>query len=373
MHQTQSTSASTHFLRHDPTDHATAICDELVGPPRPEPDQPSTHRTLLPLLQAAERGTRDALAPGPTVNRSLGRLVELVTTAGLRPQTLRPTPERLPAVARAVDHRLATSPSLAERAADLRRIAGLAETELELHHARLLLAGEQAEPTDRSSAPGTPNGTDRPNLGPTDPLAAALGGFPYLANYRLLTDAELAGLATLTETRHLTFCGAGALPLTGVLANGRTGARVRLIDIDPPTVELACRVVHHLEQRRQVARGRVRVELGDAGAIDLSGTDAVVIASLIPTDTVMRLTERLGMLPVGRRPVLIVRSATGLVRHFAYDRIEPSTIEAVGGYRHAGSVVPDGWQSRSGGRPLAVADRSVLNTSEYFLPTGTAC
>lgn len=345
---------------HHPSRLADALIHELVGPP-----PHSIHAILGPRLRAAEGGNTAALTPTPIVNGALRRLVSLVTigegteTAGVRAVDLtdRATAGRelLAEVEAKVRSYLDADPVLAGRAADLRQVAGLAETELERHHALRLLAKT-----------GTGKGHGAPTTHST--LEQDMGGFPYVENYRLLVSAELHGMASFKRPRRLTFCGAGALPLTGILAHQQSGATVRLIEIDAETARLARAVVRVLERLRIITAGHLRVDIGDAGTIDLSDTDVVVIASLIPAETVRNLVARLSRLPDDRRPILVVRSANGLVGHFAYAPVEPATVVAAGGYRHVGTVAPAGREPSDGQPLLARADRSVLNTSEYFLP-----
>ncbi|MEL6982952.1 MAG: nicotianamine synthase family protein, partial [Actinomycetota bacterium] len=266
-----------------------------------------------------------------------------------------------------VQGRLDADPTLARRATDLRRAAGLAETELERHHAGRLL---DSTGTAADVQPNHRTGTADATTPSDDPLDLAMGSFPYVHNYRLLVTAELAGLARFRRPHHLTFCGAGALPLTGILAHRQSGAAVRLIEIEPETADLARAVLDALDRRHVVDAALLDVETGDAGAVDLSDSDVIVVASLVPMATVSELVDRLRRLPVDRRPLLVVRSASGLVGHFAYDPIDPSTIVAAGGYRHVGTVAPAGREPLTGPPLLGRADPSVLNTSEYFVPAG---
>jgi hypothetical protein len=157
-----------------------------------------------------------------------------------------------------------------------------------------------------------------------------------------------------------------------VLCHRRTAASVRLVEIDPRTAELADRVRVRLERRGVVAPGALEVVTADAGEADLGATDVVIVASLVPRPVVDRivgrLVERLGAEGERTRwPVLVVRSASGLVARFAYDAVDPATV-GLGVYRHAGTVAPIGREPDEGPPLLARAHRSVLNTSEFFVP-----
>jgi nicotianamine synthase len=160
--------------------------------------------------------------------------------------------------------------------------------------------------------------------------AAQLRRFPYLENYRLLTQLETHTLAGAGHVPHggsrICFLGGGPLPLTALLMHRELGAAVDVIDNDPEAAELALRVLN------RVAPGSgLCVKLADATRADdmaniLAGCDVVVVAALVGHT---RDQKRAVLRAVGRAldpgAYLVVRSAHGL-RSLLYAVVEPGDV-----------------------------------------------
>lgn len=374
---------------------ASRLLDEVVGRPS------SIHGTLGPRLHRARDGDDDALAPGPVVDRSLGRLVGLATAChagGDHPSPAHRNRIHLEVVAE-VGHQLASNRGLTRRAAEIRDAAARAEARLERWHARAAL--------DQPWPAALPRPAPAPLLEPALALGTAtdwllaptpaldddellrlailrlvLAGFPYLANYELLVAGELAAIAVLAppdDHRPVGFCGAGALPLTGVILHVLTGADVELIEIDPVVAELAADLCLRLATAGVLRAGAVTVHCADAATIDPARYATVVTASLLPGPTIRAIMAAVAAVPAERgRPLLAVRSAAGLAGCFCYQPVPPSWGTAAG-LSHQGAVVPLTSVSLASDPPpgigavaidsptlLAVAPSAVLNCTELF-------
>ncbi|MEM9132320.1 MAG: nicotianamine synthase family protein [Actinomycetota bacterium] len=356
---------------------ALGLLAEILGPPL-DGDESSIHGTLAGLLDKAMAGDGGALAPSPVVNTTLGRLVELATTTAH--DWVRSSDDCVgfhAAVVGRVGATLAADPELARRAELVRRAAAVAEVAMESHFATVII--------DRAVA-----ALAQPDDGPvaSDPkgrLARILEPFPYVDNYELLVGAELAAVERRPE--RIVFCGAGPLPLTGLLWHLETGARVRLVELDPALAERAQVLVDVLGRLGIVDPGAFEVGVGDAVDARIDDADLVVVASLIGNETVRAVVARSAdrsraPAAVGQR--VLVRSARGLVAHFVYECVALSGLAGLG-LSHVGTIAPagavlpgstggtggavaDGCGLLADGDPrlLGVADAQVLNTAEVF-------
>ena len=287
--------------------HADALIDELLGTERTGPvttsrRRPSIHDVLAPRLRSAGGA---ALAPGPEVDRALGRLVQLLTSSFGPPGGDDWSALHWEVVTAAFD-RIEHEPTLRARAGTVRRAAAVAEDLMERHYARLLVD------TWRWPAGAGADGEE---------LHDVLRPFPYGVNYRDLVAAERRGLGAHPDGSRIAFCGAGALPLTGILWHIDSGAHVTLIEVAPEVAVLA---------------------------------------------------DRCG--PGG--PLLLARSARGLTSQLAYEPVDLDQM-AANGLVHVGTVAPAGSVSRF---PLparlavrpdhllrAIAAPTVLNTTDFFV------
>jgi len=385
-----------------PTASASRLLDEIVGR-----GPSSIHAALATRLGRARTGRPDALAPGPAVDRPLGRLVDLATACHGRSD--RPSPaHRNRAHLEVVDEvgrQLASDPGLAQRAADVRDAASRAETMLERWYARAALdqpwptalprpaPGPLAGPAEPIGLPPSPGPAGDWLLSPTPSvdddqllrlalLRLVLAGFPYVANYELLVAGELAASAALArpdDDRPVVFCGAGALPLTGVILHVLTGASVELMEIDPEAAGLAADLCQRLTTVGVIRAGAVSVHRADAATIDPARYATVITASLLPAPTIRAVMAAVAGVPARwGRPLLAVRSAAGLAGWFCYQPVPPAW-GVTAGLSHQGAVVPLTSISLDPHPPpgtgavpiasptlLAVAPAAVLNRTELF-------
>ena len=200
--------------------------------------------------------------------------------------------------------------------------------------------------------------------------------FPYFENYELLIDAELAGLSLVHKRiDSIAFCGAGPFPLSGILAHLRTGTHTELIEIDFQAAKQATRLLHQLERIGVLEPDAISVTVADAGTVDLRDHDAVLVASLLPNSTLVSISERSARPGEGEfAPTLIARSADELAGLFCYEPILIDDVESAG-WEHVGTVAPErtleatpdeATTDEYAGKILAVADSSVLNSTEFF-------
>ncbi|MGI9613830.1 MAG: nicotianamine synthase family protein [Acidimicrobiales bacterium] len=343
----------------DPHDHepsrmevVAALLDETLGFRGSEASIYHVVASRLPELAGWE-----ALAPGPETDAALSRLVDLVTT------TFHPKDDRGRFshwdVVRSACRLIEADAQLLERASTVRRAAGIAESLMEIHHARLLLTDTELP---RSEVP-------------LETLRWMLRPFPYLGNYELLVNAELAGLQSTHGAARLAFCGAGALPLSAILWHLTTDCQVTLIEIDPYVGRLAEQVLDRLGQHGVIKQGAFSIEISDAADLDPTRFDQVAIASLVPSRAATSLARTLAKLGTDG-PVLVARSAVGLTALLAYEPIDLQAITDTG-LRHVGTVAPVNHVSdepdltdlaiEPTSRLLHTAPSTVLNTSEYFM------
>ena len=340
-----------------PNEVADALIAEILGPPRPGPFGPPIHDILADRLP--ERASGRTLAPGPEVDAALGRLVEVLTTY-FEAHPGADSTFHWEVVQRA-DRRIATDPELNRRAATVRRAAALAESAMEIHHASRVLAA-CVGPTSRSG-------------GSSSRFRRALWPFPYLDNYEHLVGAEYRAFQRIGRADRVAFCGAGALPLTGILWHRATGNEVVLVEIDPTVGHHARLVIGRLAALGLVDKTALPVEVVGAARLDVDRFDLIVVASLVPNEVVVDLATNIATAGE-RRPVLMARSAVGLTRRLAYEPIDVQAIVGVG-LTHVGTIASElqvtnqpslsGLAVRSNGSLLCTAPADVLNTTEFFV------
>lgn len=200
-----------------------------------------------------------------------------------------------------------------------------------------------------------------------------------------MAAGELAAIAAVTRTdgrtseRPVAFCGAGALPLTGIILHVLADATVELLEIDRDTAAVADALCGRLIAAGVVRPGGVTVHCSDAASLDPTRYATVITASLLPGSTVRAVMGTVAAVPPGRgRPVLAVRSAAGLVASFCYQPAPPSWGVSAG-LAHRGSVVPltsisldpepppeTGAIGLDNPHLLVVAPAEVLNRIELF-------
>lgn len=336
-----------------------AICarvlGELFGGASP---LPSLYQLLDARLRACrpERGDLCALAPCTEVNLALGRLVAIIqgdyiadTDAGW------PKRELEYAVRVALLSRIQSEPRLRERAHRVRRCAGLAEAAMEQHYGGVLL--EQLEAKRTPYVP-QPAGALRTAL-----LEHCLVNFPYTRNYRLLTAAELrllqqpapplliraAHCQSLSRAQHqrldaelgqlrrlainkreqrpwhkqtIAVCGAGPLPVTGLMLHTLTGARVSLIERDQSAVTVSRALIVQLERLQVLEQGAVQVIQGDVATL-VPRADVVVVASLVENAAKLQLVEHLRAAGhASGLSALLLRSASSICAELAYEPVD---------------------------------------------------
>lgn len=339
------------------------------------------HPELFALEQACrpELGDYSALAPAKTLNHLLGRLVALLQGDGAvapgHPSQQRTDRDRhmRAQAAQLAAARIRQCPDLQRQAHDIRRIAGVAEGQMErLYSARVCQRLNRTH-----GSPITRKGTT-----PLLRLRAAFSDFPYTDNYERLVRAELqlwampvtplwprlgdstALPAIVMEAlprlcgavhralhthsalplavrawRRKTFavCGSGPLPLTGLMLHVLTQADVVLIDNDARAVALSRKLVAALERHQVLRPGAVHVRFADAGELWFvppadgphqgstveSGRripcHGLLLASLLPTTTKRRMFQRLRDTPMSHPMAVLVRSARGLTAELAYE------------------------------------------------------
>lgn len=304
------------------------------------------HDQIAALMDRFDAGDLTALDPSPTVDAVFGDLVAQLVDPALG----RDVVER--ACAR-IDH----DPGWRTRAGTIRRAAAAAETAMERFHASAIAS----------------------RRGQAHEMASAVAPFPYYDNYESLVGAEAEGITPLRgdrEQRRVAFCGAGPLPLSGVLWRRLTGDDVAMLEVDADAARLASGVVSRLVADGLCSPVGLDVVTADAATIDARLVDVVIVASLVPAQSVAAIANRLAV--DGGQVLLAVRSAVGLTARFAYERIDPGEIEALG-FEHLGTVAPatavyDGpvapavGVARTDPALLSIAPAGVLNTTDLFRP-----
>ncbi|HET8937142.1 MAG TPA: hypothetical protein VFN67_27060 [Polyangiales bacterium] len=391
--------------RRDAQAHAAqVICARVLGElfgsasRRVNTALPSLYALLDARLRACDpaRGDLRALAPCPEVDLALGRLVAIIQgDFAAQADDTWPNQALEQAVRVALVQQIQADPALRQRAHRLRSCAGLAETAMEQHFSRALIAELAAVQRPYVLAPA---GALR-----TDLLERCLVNFPYMRNYLLLTAAELRLLqhpapALLLRTPHVqalsraqrqrfevelaqlrllsarhttvawhkqTFavCGAGPLPVTGLMMHTLTGARVSLIERDATAVSVSRALIEQLERLQVLEAGAVRVVHADVAELT-PRADVVLVASLVDDAAKLQLVQRLREAP-GLQAVLL-RSASSLCAELAYEpvdtlRYSDPSLPFCGESVPASDVLP---------RPerLLCSAKEVLNNTELYRP-----
>jgi hypothetical protein len=363
-----------------------------------------------------------ALSPSLALDRCLGRLVEIVR--GRFDSSLSDRSRSV--IAATLACRIAGDPALEGKAHAIRRVAGIAEAQMEHHFS--------------ASLRHTLAARSRPPEGVRDParaLRAAFTAFPYFDSYARLIRAEVAlleqpvvplfvqrdralelapsagrllaelqvhcaealgsrrpaplqvgGLAGKT----IAICGCGPLPLTGMLFALATGAHVVLIDRDPRALREAAALVRELQRVGVLPADAFTMREADAGELDYGpeacsrerhvACDVVLVASLVPHTVKLRIAQRVREASSRTPLALVLRSATGLCAELAYEPVRTEQISGLG-LVYCGQSAP--WEARSSAERAAtraafarppelrvVAHPSVLNTSELYVRTPCA-
>lgn len=423
-------------LEWDIKQRGELLLQEIFGPePKPRspyrratsPNDSPLYTELKGLLDACRPTANDyrPLGPNPTTNRCLSRLVAILRGHhDGAPQSALTQEQRHKAqqVEQWLLMRIRNEPDLRARAQLIRRAAGLAEGEMERHYCALL--------TDRLSEMSSPL---RAGASPIARLRLALTGFPYLDSYEHLTRSEIAllqqsvqpvlapaalrpslsnatqqALAQLAShlrqrlenlqgatqlhisnlgTATVAIVGCGPLPITGLMLHTLTGARIKLVDIDPHAVLLARTLVQHLERLQVLEPQAVTVLEGDAAELtflpgrtqpdDATTTvrsDAVLVASLVPEPAKQQLAERLRNAPQAAHLALLIRSAAGLCAELAYEPVQTLHIHDLQ-LPFCGLLVPQNqvFEDPTSHGPLTtasdvlqVAPSDVLNCTELY-------
>lgn len=192
---------------------------------------------------------------------------------------------------------LPDEPELAEAAAHLPRLCGLAEVEMEKWWCRRFLA-------EAGFSPGS------------------LEAFWYFENYRHLVEAELSLLGAELGSRAV-LLGSGALPLTAILLSRcAENLAVHCVDHDGEACGLARRLIHALG-----ITGQIEIVAGKAEDYCFRPDDTVICASLLAAPAIFdTLAER------GVR-TFISRDVAGVFR-FCYRQAKPP----LAAYRVAGQT-----------------------------------
>ena len=307
----------------------------------------SVFHRVGPALFRSLRGDPLALAPSPLIDGALGELVDRLVRPGMSPDVVRQVCDLIDSV-----------PFVRRRAAVIKRASAIAETSMERFYARDFL-----DSTTEIERPVSSSGR----------LGEVLTNFPYCDNYELLVAAEMAAVQSVRSVDRVVFCGAGPLPLTGILWHLSTGCEVSLVEVDARSAVLARAVVDRLAELQLVDRDAIHVEVGDAAEVALGGFGLVVVASLVPLPIVLSITAN--VVASGQRPIVAIRGALGLTARLAYDHI---AAESVTGMAHIGTVAPEqvAWRlpapadvaiEVSDPKLLVTASTGVLNTTELFV------
>jgi hypothetical protein len=197
----------------------------------------------------------------------------------------------------------------------------------------------------------------------TELLERCLVNFPYTRNYRLLTAAELrllqqpapplliraAHCQSLSRAQHrrldaelgqlrrlainkraqqpshkqtIAVCGAGPLPVTGLMLHTLTGARVSLIERDERAVRVSRALIEQLERLQVLDAGAVQVIHGDVATL-VPRADVVVVASLVDNAAKLQLVEHLRAAGhASGLSALLLRSASSICAELAYEPVD---------------------------------------------------
>ena len=398
-----------------------ALHDKTLQAGAREAPQPMV-RQLRALYKQCRPALADyrALTPGPEINRLLGRLVALLQ--GQQPaQDSAPSTasESAALITSLAAQRIRSSSDLRVQAADIRRIAGLAEAEMEYHYSERLAA----QVLRNSHIPTLEN--DGSNA--LARLRTALAGFPYLDSYEQLVRAELRLLSLPVRARFLrasaqscaasadinhglrrlqaqldqlaqqrgwrlqqhlgpgqrvALCGCGPLPITGLMLHILSGAKIILVDCDPRALEQARHLVQALQERAVISPTGVQLRHADAAELRFVhaseinpsrplqrcelACDALMVASLIPEAAKQELFTRLREHCPSQPLPVIVRSARGLTAELAYEATNTAGLSDLS-VPYCGELWPENQLDASCPEaPLLYAPATVINTSELY-------
>ena len=318
-------------------------------------------------------GDFSALQPNPELNECLGRLVEILCTH-YGPYNLQ--------IHKELVQRIQQNPEIGQRAKLIKKIAGLAETQMEYFYAHKViqkLKSTNIEDINYSQ--------DKLKI-----LNNLFIDFPYFENYVHLIQAELSLIAPVTipqattinpqislavnPTTNIAFCGCGPMPLSAIILHALSGTSVVLIDNDPRAIDICNQMNRELIRLDIIRQSKIKTILEDVSTIKLCGPkqkpldtsylkcNAVFVASLVPKTSKYQLLDFLCKTSATENMGLLLRSASGLCAELAYDPIVVSEFTTPQ-VRYCGQSLPAHLISDSN-EPKVIADQQVLNTSELF-------
>lgn len=361
-------------------------------------------------MTGPEAGDLRALAPCPEVDSALGRLVGIIQgdyarhTAGI---VLNPQAEAC--IREAVLRRLRGDAQLRAKAQHMRAIAALAETAMEHHYAQLLCEQLQRE---RVAFTRPPAGALRTRL-----LERCLAAFPYSRSYRLLALAELRLLQQPARPRlfrdvhtrtlqgfererferelsllrswdqavprkplrtlRFAVCGAGPLPVSGLMLHTLTDAQVVLIERDPKAAAAARRLIKELERLRVLRDSAVEVAEADAAQLSFERSDCrcdvLLVASLVDAAGKAALARRLqAAASCSSVHHVLARSAGALCAELAYEPLDTLQWSELGlpfcGEQTPGAPPSPERHASTDHEQLVHSPPEVLNSTELFRP-----
>lgn len=343
--------------------------------------------SIFTRLQPFFKCSDEELDPNPVINSALCDLVAVLqgreSVVGKR-NGVRSFGSLQEEVCEEIDGRC----ELQRRARAIREIATRAESRLELHYGRLLVAAEPVLTDARMSK--------------VERIRTAAYPFPYVENYVTMVDKESRVLRRLIRERRtmkrvesegekkgedddeiwVAFCGSGALPLTGIMLTAFENVRVTLIDVDAEAVAVSRALIAKWEREGVIERGRIKVMHADAGEVVFDGrrgrrregavrVDVVFIAALIENGVKEQMVQAVGR-GGGAAPLVVVRTAHGLTARVAYFE---SWRQRLGAYmkmiavvvprthvREDGGVVDE----RDGDVRVELFDERILNSLEVY-------
>jgi hypothetical protein len=373
--------------------------------------RPAIYDRLQP-LGACYPDEPAALRPSHTVNRPLRQLVAIMQhrfDEVVRMPAIEGAALRL-AAATQLARRIEADPALGAKAAELRRICGWAEDQLEratcaralqtlasryparlakVTATRLRRLHQQCqrralELLARDGAPASaPPAAALAAQTRVELLKATLLPFPYLRHYEMITAGELRLLAPAAarprELREraaawapaepgaraarwpirdlgavtVVFCGGGALPLSGLMLHALTGAAVVLVERAAAAAEQARRLLRQLERLAVIEPGRLDVVEADGATLAVRRPGAGSAAPAIEGDVVVLAS----LVDAGVKQQMMSRlladpdgPAVLLVR-------SACGLTALLGYEPAppGAAGPGGWQHRGEAVPAPCA------------------
>ncbi|MBX2810673.1 MAG: hypothetical protein KTR25_02640 [Myxococcales bacterium] len=292
---------------------------DIFGASFEDSDGSSIYSILAELLQKCHPTDDDisALSPGPVVDETLNRLVDII-----RGKPTGTVGGRLAmAVDRLIVQRIRSSEELQRQASIIREAAGIAEAAMEYHYASRL-----TRRLERIRAGYYARGLDA--------ILGVFDGFPYIDSYLELVKAEVS-ILSLPESSTITMGGCGPLPITGILYHALTGAQIELIDHHPKAAAFAKDFICEMERLGILSRNVVRVRCEDVGALLVDHEhvcDVIMVASLVDRATKYQLAQKIScsaQQSMGS-PALLLRSAKGLCAELAYVSIDRAEIEQAG-------------------------------------------